>query len=154
MASTPELDQVAEARRRIASHTSPPGSYWAVFAVVCVLLAGLPIWRTLLPTEGAYLDWALVAVAAASAVYAIVRRRRTGVYLPRHVASYPGARTLWIAVLAATAAGFLGIQALVDHGHTGLALAALVPVAAVPLVGYMRVRAAMRRSIEAGRVKP
>ncbi|GAA0993610.1 hypothetical protein GCM10009551_056210 [Nocardiopsis tropica] len=154
MASTPELDQVAEARSRIAAHASLPGSYWVFLAFAGTLIAGLPIWRALLPTAGAYLDWGLVVLAAASAVYAIVRRRRTGVYLPRRVTSYPGARILWVATLAATGAGFLGIQALVDHGHMGLALAALVPVATVMLVGYMLVRAAMRRSIEAGRVKP
>ncbi|GAB2487669.1 hypothetical protein [Nocardiopsis aegyptia] len=154
MADHPDLEQVAEARRRLAAHTELPLAYWILFAAASVLIAGLPIWTSLLPGSGHYLQWALVGVVLVSVVYAVVQRRRSGVYLPRRVTSYPGARLLWISTLAATGAGYLGISALVDRGLTGLALAALVPVAAVMLVGHVLTRSAMRRSIQDGRATP
>lgn len=154
MASTPELDQVAEARRKLAAHADLPAAYWVFFTAASVLIAGLPVWTSLLPGSGLYFQWAVLGVVLVATAHAVVRRRRSGVYLPRRITSYPGARLLWIAALAVTAIGYLGIHALVDSGLTGFALAALVPVAAVMLAGQMLVRSAMRRSIEDGRVTP
>ncbi|MDT0300631.1 hypothetical protein [Streptomonospora wellingtoniae] len=154
MTDTPELDQVAEARRKLAAQAGFPVAYWVFFTAASVLIAGLPIWTSLLPGSGLYFQWALLGAVLISAAYAVIRRRRSGVYLPRRVTSYPGARLLWITTLAATGAGYLGISALVDRGLPGLALAVLVPVAAVMLVGQVLIRSAMRRSIEDGRVTP
>lgn len=154
MPGTPELDQVAEARRKLAAHSELPLAYWILFTAASVLIAGLPIWNSLLPGGGLYLQWAVLGAVLISVAYAVIQRRRSGVYLPRRVASYPGARLLWITTLAATVAGYLGISALVDRGLLGFALAALVPVAAVMLVGHVLTRSAMRRSIEDGRVAP
>ncbi|PRY00841.1 hypothetical protein [Allonocardiopsis opalescens] len=154
MADTPELDQVAEMRRKIAAHAELPRAYWVVFAAVCVLIAGIPIWSSFLPGADAYLRWGLLAVALGSAAYAVVRRRRSGVYLPRRVFAYPSARGLWVAVMAGTAAGFVGVYILVDLGQLGIALAALVPVAVLASVGQIRIRTVMRRDLEAGRVNP
>ncbi|WP_435109599.1 hypothetical protein [Nocardiopsis synnemataformans] len=154
MSSNPELDQVADARRKLAAHADLPAAYWVFFTLASVLIAGLPIWSSLLPGSGPYLQWAIFGVVLAATAYAVIQRRRSGVYLPRRITSYPGARLTWIAALAVTGVGFLGIQALVDNGLTGFALAALVPVAVIVLVGQMLVRSAMRRSIEDGRVTP
>lgn len=154
MADTPELDQVAEARRRLVARSELPLAYWVLFAAASVLIAGLPIWTSLLPGSGLYLQWAVLGAVLVSVAFAVVQRRRSGVYLPRRVTSYPGARLLWITTLAATGAGYVGIDALVDRGLLGFALAALAPVAAVMLVGHVLTRSAMRRSIENGTVTP
>ncbi|MFD0773199.1 hypothetical protein ACFQZ2_04580 [Streptomonospora algeriensis] len=154
MADTPELDQVAEVRRKLAARSELPLAYWVLFTAASVLIAGLPIWTSLLPGSGLYFQWGALGAVLISVAYAVIQRRRSGVYLPRRVTSYPGARLLWITTLAATGAGYLGISALVDRGLTGFALAALVPVAAVMLVGHVLTRSAMRRSIEDSRVTP
>ncbi len=154
MSHNPELDQVADARRKLAAHADLPAAYWVFFALASVLIAGLPIWSALLPGSGPYFQWAIFGLVVAATAYSVIQRRRSGVYLPRRITSYPGARLMWIAALAVTGIGFLGINALVDNGLIGFALAALVPVAALVLAGQMLVRSAMRRSIEDGRVTP
>ncbi|WDZ93054.1 hypothetical protein [Nocardiopsis sp. HUAS JQ3] len=154
MNSNPELDQVADARRRLADHTDPPTAFWVFLAAASVLIAGLPIWSALLPGSGPYFQWAILGVVVIATVYSVIQRRRSGVYMPRYVFSYPGARLMWIAALAITGVGYIGITLLVDQGMTGFALAALVPVAALVLAGQMLVRSAMRRSIENGRATP
>ena len=155
MSGTPELDQVAEARRKIAAHAGFPRSYWAVYGLVLVLCAGLPIWVSHLPsTDWAYLSWALAALGIASAVYSVVRRRRSGVYLPRRISSYPTARRIWIAGILVTACGFLGIHQLVEHAHRDVALYLLVPVAVVVFAVQVATRRAMRADIEAGLATP
>lgn len=155
MADTPELDQVAEARRKLATHASMPKAYWAVYTVAVVLIAGIPLWLSFLPAvDGSYVQWVLVAVALAAAAYAVFQRRRSGVYLPRRTSAYPSARLPHIIVLIVTAVGVFGIYALVSNGHPALALAALIPVAVASLIGNLRIRAAMRRDIENGRVSP
>ncbi|PDP86695.1 hypothetical protein CQJ94_15480 [Glycomyces fuscus] len=154
MTHHPELDQVADARRKLAAHADLPAAYWVFLALASVLIAGLPIWSWLLPGSGPYFQWAVFVVVVAATAYAVIQRRRSGVYLPRRITSYPGARLAWITALAVTGAGFLGINVLVDRDLIGFALAALVPVAVIVLVGQMLVRSAMRRSIEDGRVTP
>jgi hypothetical protein len=154
MASNPELDQVADVRRKLAAHADLPAAYWVFFTAASVLVAGLPIWSAVLPGSGLYFQWAVLGVVLVATAYTVIQRRRSGVYLPRRITSYPGARVLWIAALAVTGVGYVGITALVDNGMIGFALAALVPVAAVMLIGQMLVRSAMRRSIEDGRATP
>ncbi|MFE9243702.1 hypothetical protein [Nocardiopsis sp. NPDC006938] len=150
---TPPLDQAAEARRRLAAHTAPPASFWALQAVGCTLVAGLPIWMSLLALDGRHLQWVLVAVAVAAAALSWVRRRRTGVTLPRWASSYPSARRPRVVVLIVTVLGLIAIHTLVGQGQVGLALAVLGPVALASLCGYLWVHAAMRRDIESGRVR-
>lgn len=154
MADTPELDQVADARRKLAAHAGYPTAYWVLFAVALVAIVGLPIWMSYLPEGVGWFQWGLVAVCWASVAYAVLRRRSSGVYLPKRVTSYPGARMTWLAVLAFTVVGYFGIDWLVDHDRRGIALAALVPFAAVVLLGQLRIQSSMRRDIEAGRVTP
>ncbi|GAA0937070.1 hypothetical protein [Pseudonocardia zijingensis] len=155
MSGTPELDQVAEARRKIAAHAGFPRTYWAVYGVALVLCAGLSIWMSYLPSgDTTYLPWALAALAVASAVYSAVRRRRSGVYLPRRISSYPKARRIWIAGIVITACGFLGIHQLVEHAHRDIALYLLVPVAVVVFAVQVATRRAMRADIEAGLATP
>ncbi|NKY99407.1 hypothetical protein [Nocardiopsis alborubida] len=154
MDSNTALDQVADARRKLAAHTDLPAAYWVFFALASVLIAGLPIWSSLLPGSGLYFQWGVFGVVLVATAYAVVQRRRSGVYLPRHITSYPGARLMWIAALVVTGAGYLGINVLVERDLIGFALAALVPVAVVVLAGQMLVRSAMRRSVEDGRVTP
>ncbi|ADH70572.1 MULTISPECIES: hypothetical protein [Nocardiopsis] len=153
MASNPELDQVADARRKLAAHTDLPAAYWVFLAAAGVLIAGLPIWSAVLPGSGPYFQWAVLGVVLVATAYSVVQRRRSGVYMPRYITSYPGARLMWIAALAVAGVGYIGINLLVDQGMIGFALAALVPVAALVLAGQMLVRSAVRRSIENGRVK-
>ncbi len=155
MADTPELDQVAEARRRLATHAAMPPTYWAVQTIAVVLIAGIPLWLSFLPAvDGSYVQWVLLAVAAAAAAYAGFQRRRSGVYLPRRISAYPSARLAHIAVLIVMAAGVVGVYALVSNGHPVLAFVTLIAVAAASLIGHLRIRAAMRRDIEDGRVSP
>jgi hypothetical protein len=152
MSDTPELDQVAEARRRLAAHAGFPRSYWVVYGVVLVLFAGIPVWMSYLPSDDwAYLSWVVAAVAVGSAVYTALRRRRSGVYLPRRISSYPKAQRIWLAGIVVTAAGFFGIHELVGHGHRDIALYLLAPVAVVVFLVQVATRSAMRADIEAGR---
>jgi hypothetical protein len=154
MTEVPALDQVADARRKLAAHAGFPVAYWVALAAAIVLMAGLPIWMSLFPDGITWLQWGLAAIALGSAAYTVLRRRSSGVHLPRRVTSYPGARMVWAGVLTFTVAGYFGVKALVDSGNRGVALAVLLPFAAVVLVGQMSVRKAMRRDIEAGRVTP
>ncbi|WP_017543210.1 hypothetical protein [Nocardiopsis prasina] len=150
---TPPLDQAAEARRRLAAHTAPPASFWVVQAVGCTLVAGLPIWMPLLSIDARYLQWILVVVALAAAGLSWVRRRRTGVTLPRWASAYPSARRPRVVVMIVTVLGLIAIHTLVGRGQEGLALAVLGPVALASLGGYLWVHASMRRDIEDGRVR-
>ncbi|OZM82684.1 hypothetical protein [Pseudonocardia sp. MH-G8] len=153
MSGTPELDQVAAARRRLAAHAQFPRSYWVVYGVVLVLFAGVPVWLSYLPSGNwMYLQWAVAAVGIGSAVYSMVRRRRSGVYLPRRISAYPKAYKIWLAGLVITVGGFFGIQQLVQHSHRDIALYMLVPVAVAVFIAQVATRSAMRADIEAGRV--
>jgi hypothetical protein len=153
VSGTPELDQVAEARRRLAAHARFPRAYWVVYGVALVLLAGLPVWMSYLPSvDRVYLSWAIAALGIGSAVYAVVRRRRSGVYLPRRISSYPKARKIWLVGMLLTLGGFLAIQQLVGHGHRDVALYLLVPIAVAVFLVQVATRSAMRADIEAGRV--
>ncbi|MGH8882729.1 MAG: hypothetical protein ACRD0P_36210 [Stackebrandtia sp.] len=155
MSDTPELDQVAEARRRLAAHAGFPRSYWVAYGILLVLVAGIPIWMSYLPSDDwTYLSWAIALVGVGSAVYTVVRRRRSGVYLSRRISSYPKAYRIWLAGIAVTAAGFFGIYQLVGHGHRDIALYVLAPVAVVVFLAQVATRSAMRADIEAGRVGP
>lgn len=154
MSDTPELDRVADARRALSAHAGFPRTYWALYGVALVLMAGIPIWVSLLPAGAPYVSWVLLAVAVASALYSVLRRRRTGVQLPRRIGAYPSARLTWLAVLALSAAGLLGIYALVGAGQRGAAFVALAAVAVVTFLGQIRVRTLMRADIAAGRVAP
>lgn len=154
MPDTPELDQVSDARRKLATYAELPPTYWALYGVALVLIAGIPIWMSFLPEWRSGVQWALLAVALAAAAYSLVQRRRTGVRLPRRISAYPTARKVWVAVLALTLASIGGLYALVANGQRVVALVVLVPVAALILVGQVRTRARMRDDIAAGRVTP
>lgn len=152
---TPELDQVADARRRIAAHAVFPTTYWALHGVVLVAIAGIPIWLSFLGATGSsWVPWAMLAVAVAAAVHSRIRRRRTGVYLPKRISSYPSAMPYWVASLVATAVGFGGLHSLVDSGRRGTALLVLPVVAVVVFTAQYLTRSAMRRDVEEGRVRP
>lgn len=154
MSDTPELDQVADARRRIAEHAHFPVAYWVLIGVVVVLATGLPIWISLLPTGRPYIQWGLAAIVLASAVYSWVRRRRSGVHLPKRVGSYPSAQPFWLAGIAVAFAGFFVINFMVAREQLGGALLVL-PVVALALFGIQfKLRSAMARDIEEGRVRP
>jgi hypothetical protein len=154
MPDTPELDQVLDARRKLATYAELPRTYWALYGVALVLIAGIPIWMSFLPGWRSGVQWVLLAVALAAATYSAVQRRRTGVHLPRRISAYPTARRVRIAVLALTLASVGGIYALVANGQRVAALVVLVPVAALILIGQVRTRARMRDDIAAGRVTP
>lgn len=155
MAGSPELDQVAAARRQLAAHAQYPAVYWAVYAVFLVLVAGLPIWSPWLgPDNGTYVTGALAAVAAGAAVCTATRRRRTGVHLRKRITAYPSAWPVWLVGIAITAAGLFGIHALVSSGQRGLALVVLPIVAIAAFLIQVKTRSAMRRDIEEGRVTP
>jgi hypothetical protein len=153
MSETPELDQVADARRSLAAHAGYPRTYWAIFGLVLVLVAGLPIWMSYLPSaDWGYLSWALALMGVGSAVYSLVRRRRSGVYLSRRISSYPKAYKIWLVGIVVTIGGFVGINQLVEHGHRDIALYLLAPVAVVVFITAVATRSAMRADIEAGRI--
>jgi len=154
-ADTPALDQVADARRRLAAHARFPVAYWVLFGVFLVLVAGLPIWTSWSDIgNGALITWALAVAAIASVGYSWVRRQRSGVQLRRRITAYPSARPIWLAGLAVTAAGFFGIDALVHTGQRGIAFVVLPVVAVAVFASQVMTRSAMRRDIEAGRVRP
>ena len=155
MSGTPELDRVADARRKLAAHAGFPRSYWVVYGLVLVLSAGLPVWVSYLPSaDWVYVSGAIAVLGVGSAVYVMVRRRRSCVYLPRRISSYPKAYKIWLCGIVVTFGGFLGIQQLVEHGHRDIALYVLAPIAVVVFIAQVATRSAMRADIEAGRVTP
>ena len=155
MSGTPELDRVADARRKLAAHAGFPRSYWVVYGLVLVLSAGLPVWVSYLPSaDWVYVSGAIAVLGVGSAVYVMVRRRRSGVYLPRRISSYPKAYKIWLCGIVVTFGGFLGIQQLVEHGHRDIALYVLAPIAVVVFIAQVATRSAMRADIEAGWVTP
>ncbi|RRO20553.1 hypothetical protein EIL87_01305 [Saccharopolyspora rhizosphaerae] len=155
MSGTPELDQVAHARRQLAAHSQFPAAYWVLFGIGMVLVAGLPIWISWLNATGASaVTWVIAAVGIASSFYSFGRRRRSGVSLPKRIGSYPGAWPWWLASVAVTLGGLLGITALVGAGQRGFALLVLPVVALLVLATQLKTRSAMRRDLEEGRVRP
>ncbi|MEQ3554152.1 hypothetical protein WIS52_27105 [Pseudonocardia nematodicida] len=154
MSDTPELARVAAARRALSEHAGFPTSYWVVTGAALVLMAGIPIWASFLPGGLPGVQWALLGVAAAAAAWAVLRRRRSGVALPRSVRAYPGARRVRPLVFLVTLAGLASIHLLVGNGQRVVALVVLVPVAVLIVLGNMWVRARMRDDIAAGRVTP
>lgn len=155
MSGMSELEQVADARRRVAAHARFPVTYWVVYGIVLVLLAGLPIWQSWLGLDASpVVPWVIAAVGVGSAVHSRIRRRRSGIYLRKPISAYPGARGIWLAGVAVTLVGLAGIDALVDHGQRGFALLALAGVAVAVFLIQVRTRSAMARDIEAGRVLP
>ncbi|WP_258347369.1 hypothetical protein [Saccharopolyspora gregorii] len=150
-----QLDQVADARRRIATHVGFSTAYWVVYGVLLVVLAGLPIWMDLLGADySAYLSWGFAVIAIGSAFFTAARRRRSGVYLSKRIGSYPGARPFWLAALGITAVGFGAIAVLVRYQQQGIALLVLPVVAVAVFAAQVKTRAAMRRDLEEGRVRP
>lgn len=155
MAGMSELDQVAEARRRLAAHAQFSVTYWTLYGVALVLLAGLPIWMTWLnPADRSYVSWVIAALGIASAIYSWIRRRRSGVYLRKRIGAYPSAWPIWLTGIAVTLVGFFGMHALVDNGERGIAFLVLPVVAIAVFVIQVKIRSAMVRDIEAGRVRP
>lgn len=152
MSDTPELEQVVAARRKLSTYAEFSRTYWVLYGVALVLIAGIPIWLSFLPGLRPSIQWVLLAVAVAAAAYSMIQRRRSGVQLPRRIGAYPSARWVRFAVLAVTVASVGGIYLLVDNGHLVAAVVALVPVAAIILVGQIWTRARMRDDIAAGRV--
>ncbi|ANY09629.1 hypothetical protein [Pseudonocardia sp. HH130630-07] len=155
MSDTPELDQVAAARRKVADQLDFPLTYWVFLGIALVFFMSVPLLLSWLPRDASpYLSWAIAAVGISSAVYSFVKRRRSGVYLPKRIGAYPSARPLWMAEMILSIAGFIGMYALVNADQRGYALA-LLPVLAIAIfVLQLRTRSAMRRDIEAGRVTP
>jgi hypothetical protein len=154
VSETPELDQVAGARRALAAHAQLPRYYWVISGIAFVLLVGTPIWLSYLPSGRAHLPWVLVAVGVGSAAYSILRRRRSGVQLARRISSYPTAYRIWIGTGIATIGGAVGVQLLVQNGHRLVALWLLVPFAVGVVIAQVAIRSAMAADIEAGRVRP
>ncbi|MGW0894043.1 hypothetical protein [Saccharopolyspora sp. NPDC002578] len=153
MSDSPELDQVAEMRRKLAAHAQYPLLYWALLGVVVMLVSGLPIWSAWLPDGGYYLQWAMAAIALGSALYARRRRSRTGVHLPKRSGSYPSAWPFWVISLVILAVGFAVVTVLVRHDQLVIALLVL-PILAVGVVATeFKTRAMMARDIEEGRVR-
>lgn len=152
MSDTPELEQVADARRKLATYAEFSRTYWALYGVALVLMAGIPIWVSFLPESVSGVQWVLLAVGLASAAYSLVRRQRTGVQLPRRISAYPSARRVWFVVLATTLASIAGLYALVGNGQRVIAAVVLIPVAAIIFAGQFLTRAKMRDDIAAGRV--
>ncbi|MFR9731016.1 hypothetical protein ACL03H_17465 [Saccharopolyspora sp. MS10] len=155
MSNTPELDQVADARRRIADHARFPAAYWVLYGAALVVFAGVPIWLSWFtaPTTP-YLSWVIAALGIGSALYSWYRRRRSGVYLPKRISAYPSARPIWLAGHGVTLAGFAGIWALVRQDQHPYAFAVLAVVVVVVFVAQIKTRSAMVRDIEAGRAQP
>jgi len=155
MSDAPELDQVAAARRRLAVHADFPTGYWIAHGVILVAVAGIPIWLSFLGADASpYVSWVLLALALGAAAYSRVRSRRTGVYLPKRISSYPSAMPYWVASLVIAAGGFAGLYALVGSGQRGMAFAVLPVVAVAVFAAQYLTRSAMRRDIENGRVRP
>ncbi|SFO31072.1 hypothetical protein SAMN05216207_104330 [Pseudonocardia ammonioxydans] len=154
MPGSPELDQVREARRKLAAYAGFSRTYWVVHGCALVLLAGLPIWLSYLPGAAPGVQWVLVAIAAVATAHSVIQRRRTGVQLPRRIGAYPSARWLWYAVLVISLAGLGLIHVLVAGGQRTAALLVLLPVAAAIFAGQHRIRAKMRDDIAAGRIAP
>lgn len=154
MSGPPELDQVAEARRKLAAYAGFPRTYWALYGCALVLMAGLPIWLSYLPGAVPGVQWVLVAIAVMAAAHSVLQRRRSGVQLPRRSTAYPSAWRLRYAILAVSVAGLFLIHVLVAGGHRTAALVVLLPVAAVIFAGQLRIRAKMRDDIAAGRLAP
>lgn len=152
MADRPDLDQVVEARRKLSAYAGFPRTYWALHGIALVLIAGLPIWISFLPGQRSYAEWVLLAVALASAAYSVIRRRRSGVALPRRIDAYPSARRPRFTVLALTAASVCALYALVENDHRVVAMIVLIPVVAFIFVGQIWTRAKMRDDIAAGRI--
>jgi hypothetical protein len=153
MSDKPELDQVADARRRIAEHAQFPTAYWAVYGVVLVLFAGVPIWLSFAPIGDSYwFTYVIAAIGIGSAVWQTIRRRRSGVYLPKRVGAYPTAYRYRRLAFVLTAVGFLGIWLLVHLDQRTVALIVLVPVAVAIFLAQLKTRSAMQADIEAGRV--
>ncbi|WP_224386632.1 hypothetical protein [Pseudonocardia sp. ICBG1293] len=153
MSHNPELDQVTEMRRKLATHALFPLSYWIVYSVLLVVIMSIPVWVSALPSVTPYLTLGLLVVALGSAMYSIRTRRRSGVALPRRITAYPGARRLHAGVLALTVVGVIAGYALVGADRPGIAMAVLVPLAALVLAGQYRIRQKMAEDIATGRVE-
>ncbi|ANY06649.1 hypothetical protein [Pseudonocardia sp. HH130630-07] len=152
MNDKPTLQQAVEARRELATHVELPRTYWALYAVALVAMAGIPIWTSFLPLDTGYISWGLVAVVLAATAYSVITRYRSGVHLPRHIGAYPSARRIHLAVLAIALGGFCGMYTLVANGHRTIALIALVPLVVFVLAGQYRIRTLMRDDVASGRV--
>lgn len=153
MSGTPELDQVADQRARLAEHALMPWWSWAAAAPVLVVTLGWPLlseWVSFtVATYGVFLPAALLF-----GVVQLVARRGSGVHLHRGVTSYPSARRMWLGTVAVGVGGWVAISALTLHGLQGLALAVVAVVTAVAIAGSVGTRRAMRADIRAGRVRP
>ncbi|KID30514.1 hypothetical protein HQ32_02015 [Prauserella sp. Am3] len=155
MSEVPELDQVADARRRLAAHARLPLGYWVFYGVALVALAGLPLWTSWLgAADHPLVSWGVAALGIASAGYAWNRRRRTGVHLPKRVGAYPSARPWWLAGLALTLAGFGAIFTLVAQDLRPVAYGVLPVVAIAVFALQLKTRSAMEHDLQEGRVRP
>lgn len=153
MSGTPELDQVADQRAKLAEHAVMPWWYWAAIVPAFVATVGWPLLSEVVPYEVAMYGVLLPAVLLL-AVVQVVARRRAGVHLPRGFTAYPSVRRIWVGTVLVGIAGFVAIAVLTRGGHPGLALAVLPVVTAVALAGSIGTRRAMRADIRAGRVRP
>ena len=67
---------------------------------------------------------------------------------------YPGASRIWLVGIAVTLGGFFAISALVNSGQREIAFLVLPVVAVLVFATQVKIRSAMCRDIEAGRVRP
>lgn len=153
MTGTPELDEVAAARQKLAEHALLPWWYWALYVPVAVVIVGYPVLDTLLsPTVAVF--GVLYPAMAVLLLSSWLVRWRTGVHLSRRLRAFPSVWRVWAPTLALGVVGDLAISQLVRHDQRTAALA-LIPVVAVVLVaGTVGIRFAMRADIRAGRVRP
>ncbi|MGC7097379.1 hypothetical protein ACPZ19_22110 [Amycolatopsis lurida] len=157
MPGSAELDQVADARRKLATHALATvaelsRTYSMLGVGALVLLLGVPIWKSFLPGVFAGAAWVMLAVALFFMVYPRIQERRHGVRLPHRMNAYPSARKAQYAFLAIFVVSFGAIDLLVGFGHLVVASVLLIPVAVALFVCEMVARTKMREDIEAGRV--
>ncbi|MFP5020791.1 hypothetical protein [Pseudonocardia phyllosphaerae] len=153
MSRTPELDQVADARRALSKHAGYPTAYWVLTTVLLAAFAGIPLWLHLFPAATPFVQWSPLVIALASAAYSIIKRNRSGVQLPRAVGAYPSARPFWLACMVLSIAGFIATKVLVAHDQIGFAVGVPVVVGVGVLLSQLRIQSLIRSDVAGGRVQ-
>ena len=154
MPGSSELDQVADARRKLAMAAVPELSRTdSVLEGIAVLLyVGVPVWKSFLPgiSTGAA-AWTVLAAGLLLVAHAQIQQRRHRVRLPNGIKAYPSARKALYAFVAIFSVSFSGFDLLIESGHRVIAVVLLIPVAMALFVCDMLVRTKKREDIAAGR---